>query len=161
MATHINEETLTLNDLISDALESFDPHEEMRQSIKDFLSKFYTWDETLGEFDDTPKEGYRLYKIEAKYEDDCCDDTFVNIYSIRVSLPTDEDAKELAAILDGDVVEGLNNDCPMFRITYRNEIYIKAKDQQEAERIFRDMDPTELSRGSDFVEIVSIEKQEK
>ena len=161
MATHINEETLTLNELISDVFDPIDPHEEMRESIKDFLSKFYTWDETLGEFDDTPKEGYRLYKIEAKYEDDCCDDTFVNIYSIRVSLPTDEDAKELAAILDGEVVEGLNNDCPMFRITYRNEIYIKAKDQQEAERIFRDMDPAELSRGSDFVEIVSTEKQEK
>ncbi len=161
MGTHINEESLTLNDLISDALEPFDPHEEMRQSIKDFLSRFYTWDETLGEFDDTPKEGYRPYKIKAKYTDDCADMTFVNIFSIRVSLPTDEDAKELAAILDGEVVEGLNNDCPVFRITYRNEIYIKATDQQEAERIFRDMDPAELSRVSDFVEIVSIEKQEK
>ena len=160
MATHINEEVLTLNDLISDALETFDPHEEMRQSIKDFLSKFYTWDEEAGEFDDTPKEGYRPYKIKAKYEDDCDDMTFVNIYSIRVSLPTDEDAKELAVILDGEVVDGLNKDCPVFRITYRNEIYIKAKDQQEAERIFRYMEPAELSRDSEFVEIVSTEKQD-
>ena len=160
MSTHINEEALTLNGLISDALESFDPHEEMRQSIKDFLSKFYTWDEEAGEFDDTPKEGYRPYKIKAKYEDECCDDTFVTIYSIRVSLPTDEDAKELAAILDGDVVDGLNKDCPVFRITYRNEIYIKAKDQQEAERIFRNMDRGEFSRRSDFVEIVSIDKED-
>ena len=160
MSTHINEEALTLNGLISDALESFDPHEEMRQSIKDFLSKFYTWDEEAGEFDDTPKEGYRPYEIKAKYEDECCDDTFVTIYSIRVSLPTDEDAKELAAILDGDVVDGLNKDCPVFRITYRNEIYIKAKDQQEAERIFRNMDRGEFSRRSDFVEIVSIDKED-
>lgn len=161
MGTHINEESLTLNDLISDALEPFDPHEEMRQSIKDFLSKFYTWDEGWGEFDDTPKEDYRPYKIKAKYTDDGADITFVNIFTIRVSLPTDEDAKELAAILDGEVVEGLNNDCPVFRITYRNEIYIKATDKQEAERIFRDMDHAELSRVSDFVEIVNIEKQEK
>lgn len=160
MATHINEESLDLNGLISDALESFDPHEEMRQSIKDFLSKFYTWDEEAGEFADTPKEGYRPYEIKAKYEDECCDDTFVNIYSIRVSLQTDEDAKELAVILDGEVVDGLNKDCPVFRITYRNEIYIKAKDQQEAERIFRYMEPAELSRDSEFVEIVSTEKQD-
>lgn len=158
MATHINEESLTLNDLISDALESFDPHEEMRNSIKDFLSKFYTWDEEAGEFDDTPKEGYRSYEIKAKYEDDCCDDTFVNIFSIRVSLPTDEDVKELAIILDGEVVDGLRADCPVFRFTYRNEIYIKAEDQQEAERIFHNMVPTELSRNSEFVELVSIEK---
>ena len=160
MSTHINEEALTLNGLISDALETVGPHEEMRRSIKDFLSKFYTWDDSLGEFDDTPKEGYRPYKIKAKYEDECCDDTFVTIYSIRVSLPTDEDAKELAAILDGEVVDGLNKDGPVFRITYRNEIYIKAKDQQEAERIFRYMEPAELSRDSDFVEIVSTEKQD-
>lgn len=161
MVTHINEETLTLNELISDVFDPVDPHEEMRQSIKDFLAKFYTLDDGLGEFDDTPKDGYRLYKIKAKYTDECAGSTFVDIFSIRVRLPTDEDAKELADILDGEVVEGLINDCPMFRITYRNEIYIKAKDRQEAERIFSDMDPAELSRGSDFVEIVSTEKQEK
>ena len=160
MSTHINEESLTLNDLVSDKLESFDPHEEMRQGIKDFLSKFYTWDDDLGEFDDTPKDGYRPYEIKAEYEDDCADMFFVNIFSIRVSLPTDEDAKELAAILDGEVVDGLDNDCPVFRITYRNEIYIKANDQQEAERIFRDMGPAKLSRDSDFVEIVSTERQD-
>ena len=160
MATHINEESLTLNDLISDALETFDPHEEMRNSIKDFLSKFYTWDDALGEFDDFPKEGYRPYKIKAKYTEWCGDDTFTNIYSITVSLPTDEDAKELADILDGEVVDGLRKDCPMFRITYRNEIYIKAKDQQEAEQIFRDMEPLQLAQDSDFVEIVSTEKQD-
>ena len=160
MSTHINEESLELNDLISDVFDSIDPHEEMRKSIKDFLSNFYTWDEALGEFDDTPKEDYRRYEIKAKYEDEVADMTFVDIFSIRVSLPTDEDAKELAAILDGEVVAGLGKDCPVFRITYRNEIYIKAKDHHEAEQIFRDMDPAELSRDSNFVEIVSTEKQE-
>ena len=160
MATHINEESLTLNDLISDALETFDPHEEMRQSIKDFLSKFYTWDDALGEFDDTPEEGYRPYKIKVKYEDEVADMTFVNIYTITVSLPSDEDAKELANILDGEVVDGLYKDAPMFRITYRNEIYIKAKNHHEAERILSGMDPVELTRKSSFVEIVSTEKQD-
>lgn len=159
MATHINEESLTLNDLISDALETFDPHEEMRQSIKDFLAKFYKWDVDLGEFNDTPEEGYRPYKIKAKYTDDVADMTFVNIYTITVSLPSDEDAKELANILDGEVVDGLYKDDPTFRITYRNEIYIKAKNHHEAERIFGDMDPVELTRKSSFVEIVSTEKQ--
>ena len=51
-------------------------------------------------------------------------------------------------------------DCPTFRFTYRNEIHIKANDQQEAERIFRNMDRGEFSRRSDFVEIVSIDKED-
>lgn len=162
MATHINEESLTLNDLISDALESFDPHEEMRQSIKDFLSKFYTWDEEAGEFDETHKEGYRPYEIKAKYEDDCCDDTFVNIYSIRVSLPTDEDAKELAAILDGEVVDGLNADGKTYCVTYTKKIVIKAMSREDAKRIFDDMEMSYADRLSDFGGVKSITvKKEK
>lgn len=156
MATHINEESLTLNDLVSDALETFDPHEEIRQSIKDFLSKFYTWDETLGEFDDTPKEGYRLYEIKAKYTDDCADMTFVNIFSIIVSLPTDEDAKELADILDGKVVAGLNEDKKSYCITYTKKIIIKAKNREDAKRIFDDMEMHEADQWAKFGEVKSI-----
>ena len=162
MATHINEEALTLNDLISDALETFDPHEEMRQSIKDFLSKFYTWDEEAGEFDDTPKEGYRPYEIKARYEDDCSDMTFVNIFSIRVSLPTDEDAKELAAILDGEVVDGLNADGKSYCVTYTKKIVIKANSREDAKRIFDDMEMSYADRLSDFGGVKSITvKKEK
>lgn len=156
MATHINEESLTLNDLISDALESFDPHEEMRHSIKDFLSKFYTWDEEAGEFADTPKEGYRPYEIKAKYEDDCSDMTFVNIFSIRVSLPTDEDAKELAAILDGKVVNGLNEDGKSYCVTYTKKIVIKAKSREDAKRIFDDMEMRDADRWATFGGVKSI-----
>jgi hypothetical protein len=47
----------------------------------------------------------------------------------------------------------------LFRITYRNEIYIKAKNHHEAEQIFSEMDPVELTRKSSFVEITSTEKQ--
>jgi len=156
MATHLIEEALTLNDLISDKLESFDPHEEMRQSIKDFLSKFYTWDEEAGEFDETPKEGYRPYEIKAKYEDDCCDDTFVNIFSIRVSLPTDEDAKELAAILDGEVVDGLNADGKSYCITYMKKFVIKAKSREDAKRIFDDMELRDIDPWATFGGVKSI-----
>ena len=162
MTTHINEEALTLNDLISDALETFDPHEEIRRSIKDFLSKFYTWDEGAGEFDDTPKEGYRPYEIKAKYEDDCCDDSFVNIFSIRVSLPTDEDAKELADILDGEVVDGLNSDGKSYCVTYTKKIVIKAKSREDAKRIFEDMEIHEADRWAEFDKVKSITaKKEK
>lgn len=156
MTTHLNEEALTLNDLISDKLESFDPHEEMRHSIKDFLSKFYTWDEEAGEFDDTPKEGYRPYEIKAKYEDDCSDMTFVNIFSIRVSLPTDEDAKELAAILDGKVVNGLNEDGKSYCVTYTKKIVIKAKSREDAKRIFDDMEMRDADRWATFGGVKSI-----
>lgn len=162
MATHINEESLDLNDLISDALETFDPHEEIRRSIKDFLSKFYTWDEGAGEFDDTPKEGYRPYEIKAKYEDDCCDDTFVDIFSIRVSLPTDEDAKELADILDGEVVDGLNSDGKSYCVTYTKKIVIKAKSREDAKRIFEGMEMHEADRWAEFDKVKSITaKKEK
>ena len=156
MATHINEEALTLNDLISDKLESFDPHEEMRQGIKDFLSKFYTWDGEAGEFDDTPKEGYRPYEIKAKYEDDCCDDTFVNIFSIRVSLPTDEDAKALADLIDGKVVNGLNEDGKSYCVTYTKKIVIKAKSREDAKRIFDDMEMRDADRWATFGGVKSI-----
>ena len=162
METHINEESLDLNDLISDALETFDPHEEIRRSIKDFLSKFYTWDEGAGEFDDTPKEGYRPYEIKAKYEDDCCDDSFVNIFSIRVSLPTDEDAKELADILDGEVVNGLNSDGKSYCVTYTKKIVIKAKSREDAKRIFEGMEMHEADRWAEFDKVKSITaKKEK
>ena len=162
MSTHINEEALTLNDLISDALETFDPHEEMRQSIKDFLSKFYNWDEEAGEFDETPKEGYRPYEIKARYEDDCSDMTFVNIYSIRVSLPTDDDAKELAAILDGEVVDGLNADGKSYCITYTKKVIIKAKSREDAKRIFDDMEMHDADRLAVFGGVKSITlKKEK
>lgn len=157
MSTHINEDYCDLNDLISESNDYF-VCDEVRGEVKEFLSKFYTWDEECEEFDDNPKPNYREYEITVKREYECCGDDYINIISVKVSLPTDEDAKELADLIDGKVVDGLRADCPVFRFTYRNEIYIKAEDQQEAERIFHNMVPTELSRNSEFVELVSIEK---
>ena len=63
-------------------------------------------------------------------------------------------------IIDGKVVGGLNDAYPTFRITYRNEIYIKAPNKDEAEKIFRNMSRSDLDEGSEFVELVSNEQED-
>ena len=159
MGTHINEEYYDINDIVSDNRDNlFD--DDVRKDAKEFFSKFYLWDKDLEEFNDNPEPNYRPYEIKVKHESECCDDAFIDIISVNVMLPTDDDAKELADIIDGKVVGGLNNACPTFRITYRNEIYIKADNKEEAEKIFRNMSRSELNEGSEFVEIVSNEKED-
>ncbi len=157
MSTHINEEALGLNDLITDSFDSFDSlGDGIRTEIGCFLAKFYTWDETLGEFDDTPKPDYRPYEIKAKYTDECLDDVYVNIYSIRVSLPSDSDAKELADILDGEVVDGLNANCKEYTVTYTKQIRIKAQNEEQEKENFSDMSIAAADRYSTFHSIDSI-----
>jgi hypothetical protein len=134
--------------------------EKYKDDIKELLSKYYKWDEDCEEFEDEHPDTYHKYEIRAKFEDECCDDYFTSILHIEVWLPTDEDAKELADIIDGEVVDGLNDGCPTFRITYRSEIYIKAKTKEEAESIFRNMSKKEFDAQSEFVEIVSNEKED-
>ena len=159
MGTHINEEYYDINDIVSDNRDNlFD--DGVRKDAKEFFSKFYLWDKDLEEFNDNPEPNYRPYEIKVKHESECCDDAFIDIISVNVMLPTDDDAKELADIIDGKVVSGLNDGCPTFRITYRNEIYIKADNKEEAEKIFRNMSRSELNEGSEFVEIVSNEKED-
>ena len=159
MGTHINEEYYDINGIVSDNRDNlFD--DGVRKDAKEFFSKFYLWDKDLEEFNDNPEPNYRPYEIKVKHESECCDDAFIDIISVNVMLPTDDDAKELADIIDGKVVSGLNDGCPTFRITYRNEIYIKADNKEEAEKIFRNMSRSELNEGSEFVEIVSNEKED-
>ena len=133
--------------------------EKYKDDIKELLSKYYKWDEDCEEFEDEHPDTYHKYEIRAKFEEELCDDYFTSILHIEVWLPTDEDAKELADIIDGDVVDGINDGCPTFRITYRNEIYIKAKNKEEAESIFRNMSKEEFDAQSEFVEIVSNEQE--
>ena len=133
--------------------------EKYKDDIKELLSKYYKWDEDCEEFEDEHPDTYHKYEIRAKFEEELCDDYFTSILHIEVWLPTDEDAKELADIIDGEVVGGLNEGCPTFRITYRNEIYIKAKNKEEAESIFRNMSKEEFDAQSEFVEIVSNEQE--
>ena len=155
MSFHGDEDWLDMNGLLTN-----ENTERYKDDIKELLSKYYKWDEDCEEFEDEHPDTYHKYQIRAEFEDECCDDTYKTILYIDVWLPTDEDAKELADIIDGKVVGGLNNACPTFRITYRNEIYIKADNKEEAEKIFRNMSRSELDEGSEFVEIVSNEKDD-
>jgi hypothetical protein len=88
--------------------------------------------------------------------------TFVNIFSIAVNLPTDEDAKELADILDGKVVDGLNEDGKSYCVTYTKKVIIKAKSRDDAKRIFDDMEMHDADRLAIFGGVKSITlKKEK
>ena len=155
MSFHGDEDWLDMNGLLNN-----ENTEKYKDDIKELLSKYYKWDEECEEFEDEHPDTYHKYEIRAEYEDELCDDTYTNILHIEVWLPTDEDAKELADIIDGNVVDGLNDGCPTFRITYRSEIYIKAKTKEEAESIFRNMSKKEFDSQSEFVEIVSNEKED-
>jgi hypothetical protein len=157
MRFHGDEDFIGINDLMFN-----EKTERYADDIKKLLSKYYEYDTESEEFNedthivDTP---YQHYEIRAEYEDECCDDSFKSIIHININLPNDEDAKELADIIDGKVVDGLHRNDPTFRITYRNEIYIKAKTKEEAEQIFSEMSGTEINSNPEFVEIVSTEKQ--
>lgn len=155
MTFHGDEDYIGLNDLIHN-----EHTEKYSNDIYELLSKYYKWDAECEEFEEDYPDTYHKYEIRAEFEDECCDDSYKTILHIEVWLPTDEDAKELADIIDGKVVDGLNDGCPTFRITYRSEIYIKAKDKEEAESIFRNMSKEEFDAQSEFVEIVSNEKED-
>lgn len=155
MSFHGDEDYIGMNDLIHNEYT-----EKYSDDIYELLSKYYKWDKECEEFDEEHPDTYHKYEIRAEFEDECCDEYFKTILHIEVWLPTDEDAKELADIIDGTVVDGLNDGCPTFRITYRSEIYIKAKTKEEAESIFRNMSKKEFDDKSEFVEIVSNEKED-
>lgn len=155
MSFHGDEDWLDMNGLLTN-----ENTEQYKDDIKELLSKYYKWDEDCEEFEDEHPDTYHKYEIRAEFEDEYCDESFKTILHIEVWLPTDEDAKELADIIDGEVVGGLNDGCPTFRITYRNEIYIKAKNKEDAESIFRNMSKEEFDAQSEFVEIVSNEKED-
>lgn len=119
MGTHINHECYDLNDIISDNSDNlFD--DDVRKDAKEFLSKFYRWDKDLEEFDDTPKANYHKYEIKVKQESDWGDDYFVDIISVKVMLPTDDDAKNLADILDGEVVSNKTMKTYFIRISIKD-----------------------------------------
>ena len=161
MSTHINEDHCDLNGLIDENNDYF-VCDEVRDEVKEFLSKFYLWDKDLEEFDDTPEPNYHEYEIKVKREDECCDDNYINIVSVKVSLPTDEDAKELADIIDGKVVNGLNAGGKTYCITYTKKINIKAKSRADAKRIFDDMEMHDADRWATFDGVKSITvKKEK
>ena len=139
-------------------IKNFKNTEKYADDIKELLSQYYTWDEDLGEFDETAPDNYREYRIKAVFEDECCDDDYTTVLLVDVKLPTDEAAKELANIIDGRVISGLQ-DGKLYRITYRNEIYIRAKNKKEAQTEFSMLTNSEMASQSNFLEVVSVDEQ--
>ncbi|MBO6033072.1 MAG: hypothetical protein J6Q22_16685 [Prevotella sp.] len=151
MSFHGDEDWLDMNGLLTN-----ENTEKYKDDIKELLSKYYKWDEECEEFEDEHPDTYHKYEIRAEFEDECCDDTYKTILHIEVWLPTDEDAKELADILDGTVVSGLNADGKEFCITYTKKIVIKAKNKAEAKKLFDEMNMQYADSLADFGKISSI-----
>lgn len=156
MGCSIDEKYLGLDDIIGMAKEQ---SKELASDVKEFLCKHYKWDTIIEEFGGrTSDTKYHDYRIEVKNEDECGDEEFVTIYRIGIALPNDEEAKELADILDGKVTDGLNAGCPEYVIRYTREIKVRAKSRGEALAIFTDMEYEERESGSRYIGIVSARK---
>ncbi len=155
MAFHADEDYIGINGIFAEHNDLFS-FDEARNEVKEFLSKFYTWDNECEEFDETEPKNSRKYEITIKREDECCDDTYATIFHLEIALPTDEDAKELADIIDGTVVSGLNADGKEFCITYTKKIVIKAKNKDEAKKLFNEMNMQYADSCSEFGKISSI-----
>lgn len=156
MSCSIDEKFLDLDDILEMATEK---SKELARDVKEFLCKHYKWDANIEEFDgQTSDAKYQDYRIEVKTEDECCDEAFVTIYYIDIALPNDDEAKELADILDGKVTEGLNAGCPEYVIRYTREIKVKAKCRGEAIAIFTEMADKDRESASRFLGIDSARK---
>lgn len=157
MNFHENENWLNIDNVLTD-----ESTEKYAEDIKEFLEKFYKFDSDSECFDDGEKlidEPYHQYEIVTVDETEYMDESFKTLTHLEIELPNDEAAKELAAIIDGRVEKGLQGG-KVFRITYRNEVYIRAENEAEAREAFEDMDRDELNYKSKFVEIASLEPQE-
>jgi len=156
MSCSIEEKFLSLDGILGMANEQ---SKELAEDVKEFLCKHYKWNTHINEFDgQTSDTKYHDYRIEVKNEDECCDEAFVTIYYIDIALPDDDEAKELADILDGKVTDGLNAGCPEYVIRYTREIKVKAKNRGEAIAIFTGMDDKDRESESQFIGIVSARK---
>lgn len=153
MTFHTSEETLFVNDI---------PHNEYlenyREDIVEFLNKYYQYDPEIEEYGDPIASGTHKYVIRVVLEDECGDDDYRTVLNIEIDLPDNAAAQELADIVDGKVVSGMTG--KQFRITYRNEIYITAETEEDAQAAFENMDTDELARRSNFVEMSSLEPQD-
>lgn len=153
MTFHESEETIFLEDILyNEMLDGY------RDDIREFLEKHYHYDQEAEEFDTPLASGYRKYTIRTANESECGEDCFKNILNIEIDLPDNAAAQELADIIDGKVVSGMTG--KQFRITYRNEIYITAESEEDAQAAFENMDTDELARRSTFVEMSSLEPQD-
>lgn len=153
MTFHESEETIFVEDILYN--EMLDGYSD---DIREFLEKYYHYDQEAEEFDTPLASGYRKYTIRTVNESECGEDSFKSVLNIEIDLPDNAAAQELADIVDGKVVSGMTG--KQFRITYRNEIYITAETEEDAQAAFENMDTDELARRSNFVEMSSLEPQD-
>ena len=141
---------------IDEVLEHF-AEEFQSEEITNFFLQYYAGDD--GDVDSSKAKGNPEYTITVESGDERCDYYEENRYT--VPLPNRDAADELAALLDGKVTRdgSMDTGAKTFRITYRNEIYIKADSEEEARSIFEVMNKTVMDSRSHFVEMSSCEEQ--
>lgn len=118
---------------------------------------------------DTAKHTYELGDVVTKESEDGIEigvviqlhedgdfrtDMFGNASPSEVTLSTIEDIE----LYRNDLLEDLYRS--VYRITYRMEVYIDADSDEDAKQQFQNMDFDELKRRSEFVEMVSLEKED-
>lgn len=146
---------------ITELLDRFDG-EYNYDDIVEVLRKYYQDPDDDTGIDASLAENNPEFTIELDKSDERCDFYCVEHYIVK--MPNREAANELAEAIDLDATIIEDNSTgttgsKTFRITYRNEIYIKADSEEEAQKIFEIMDKAAMNSRSDFVEISSVEEQ--
>lgn len=141
---------------IDEVLEHF-AEEFQSEEITNFFLQYYAGDD--GDVDSSKAKGNPEFTITVESGDERCD--YYEETRYTVPLPNRDAADELAALLDGKVTRdgSIDTGAKTFRITYRNEIYIKANSEAEARSIFEVMNKTVMDSRSQFVEMSSCEEQ--
>ena len=141
---------------IDEVLEHFADEFES-EDITNFFLQYYAGDD--GDVDTSKAIGNPEYTITVEGGDERSD--YYEETRYTVPLPNRDAADELAALLDGKVTSDGSKDtgAKTFRITYRNEVYIKADSEEEARSKFEALDTDDLNQRSKFVELVSCEEQ--
>lgn len=146
---------------ITELLDRFDGEAEY-DDIVEVLRKYYPDPDDDTGIDASLAENNPEFTIELDKSDERCD--FYCIEHYIVKMPNREAADELADAIDMDATIIEDNSigttgAKTFRITYRNEIYIKADSEEEARHIFEIMNNAVMDSRSNFVEISSVEEQ--
>ena len=149
---------------ITELLDRFDGEAEY-DDIVEVLRKYYPDPDDDTGIDASLAENNPEFTIELDKSDERCDFYCVEHYIVK--MPNREAADELAEAIDLDATIIEDNSTgttgsKTFRITYRNEIYIKADSEEEARKICEIMDIMDkavMNSRSEFVEISSVEEQ--
>lgn len=146
---------------ITELLDRFDGEAEY-DDIVEVLRKYYPDPDDDTGIDASLAENNPEFTIELDKSDERCDFYCVEHYIVK--MPNREAANELAEAIDLDATIIEDNSTgttgsKTFRITYRNEIYIKADSEEEARKIFEIMDKAVMDSRSELVEISSVEEQ--